>query len=78
MQNCKIWVSLFDISNLEKRLQELEEQTSKQEFWEDTENTKKVLSEIKKIKSKVIKYRELDYISYYRYVDDILMPICIC
>jgi peptide chain release factor 2 len=53
-------VSLFDISNLEKRLQELEEQTSKQEFWEDTENTKKVLSEIKKIKSKFLKYKQIE------------------
>ena len=53
-------MSLFDILKLEKRLQELEEQTTKQEFWEDTENTKKVLSEIKKIKGKYIKYKELE------------------
>ena len=53
-------MSLFDISKLEKRLQELEEQTSKQEFWEDTENTKKVLSEIKKIKSKFLKYKQIE------------------
>lgn len=53
-------MSLFDIPNLEKRLQELEEQTSKQEFWEDTENTKKVLSEIKKIKSKFLKYKQIE------------------
>ena len=53
-------MSLFDISNLEKRLQELEEQTTKQEFWEDTENTTKVLSEIKKIKGKYTKFKELE------------------
>ena len=53
-------MSLFDISNLEKRLQELEEQTTKQEFWEDAENTTKVLSEIKKIKGKYLKYKELE------------------
>ena len=52
-------MSLFDIPNLEKRLKELEEQTTNQEFWEDTENTTKVLSEIKKIKSKYVKYKEL-------------------
>ena len=52
-------MSLFDIPNLEKRLQELEEQTSNPEFWEDTENTAKVLSEIKKIKNKYTKYKEL-------------------
>ena len=53
-------MSPFDIPNLEKRLQELEEQTTKQEFWEDTENTTKVLSEIKKIKGKYTKYKELE------------------
>lgn len=53
-------MSLFDIPNLEKRLQELEEQTSNPEFWENTENTTKVLSEIKKIKNKYTKYKELE------------------
>ena len=53
-------MSLFDIPNLEKRLQELEEKTSKSEFWEDTENTAKVLSEIKKIRNKYLKYKELE------------------
>ena len=53
-------MSLFDIPNLENKLQELEEQSTKQEFWEDTENTTKVLSEIKKIKGKYTKYKELE------------------
>lgn len=53
-------MSPFDIPNLEKRLNELEEQTTKQEFWENTENTTKVLSEIKRIKSKYSKYKELE------------------
>lgn len=53
-------MNLFDISNLEIRLKELEEQTGKAEFWENTENTAKVLSEIKKIKNKYLKYREIE------------------
>ena len=53
-------MNLFDILNLEIRLKELEEQTSKSEFWEDVENTSKVLLEIKKIKGKYIKYKELE------------------
>ena len=53
-------MSPFDIPNLETKLKELEEQTTKQEFWEDTENTTKVLSEIKKIKGKYTKYKELE------------------
>lgn len=53
-------MSLFDISNLENKLKELENKTSCPEFWEDTENTTKVLSEIKKIKNKYSKYKELE------------------
>ncbi len=53
-------MSLFDILHLGNRLNELEDQTSKSEFWEDTENTAKVLSEIKKIKNKYSKYKNLE------------------
>ena len=53
-------MSLFDIPNLEKKLKDLEAQTTKQEFWEDTENTAKVLTEIKKIKGKYNRYKELE------------------
>lgn len=53
-------MSLFDIANLEIKLNELEEETGKPEFWEDTENTTKVLSEIKRIKSKYTRYNELE------------------
>lgn len=53
-------MSLFDISNLEIKLKDLEDQTTKQEFWEDTENTAKVLTEIKKIKGKYNRYKELE------------------
>ena len=54
-------MSLFDIAKLEQELSELEEKTANPEFWTtNNEETKKVLSEIKRIKSKVIKYRELE------------------
>ncbi len=53
-------MSLFDIPGLESRLKELEEETSKPEFWNDSENTGKVLSEIKRIKNKYSKYKELE------------------
>lgn len=53
-------MSLFDITKLEEKLQKLEEETNNPEFWNDTKNTSKVLSEIKKIKNKCITYRELD------------------
>ena len=53
-------MNLFEISNLETRLNELEEQTGKQEFWENNDNTTKILSEIKLIKNKYTKYKDIE------------------
>ena len=55
-----MWVNLFDITKLEKELEKLETETSKPDFWENSENTTKVLTKIKKIKNKYIKYKELE------------------
>ena len=43
---------LFDIPRLENELAELEKETSNPDFWNNSENTQKVLAKIKKIKSK--------------------------
>jgi len=54
-------VSLFDIEKLENRLQELEAETVKEEFWQkDSKETGKVLAEIKQIKNKVVQYRKAE------------------
>lgn len=53
-------MNLFDITNLELKLKELEEQTTKPEFWGNNEETAKILSEIKRIKNKYIKYKEIE------------------
>ena len=54
-------MNLFDIAKLEDELSKIEEKTANPDFWAtNNEETKRVLSEIKKIKSKVIKYRELE------------------
>ena len=54
-------MSPFDIAELEKELRTLETKTADPNFWSvNTEETKKVLSKIKSIKSKVVKYRELE------------------
>ena len=45
---------------MEKELSELEKQTTEPNFWEDSENTSKVLGKIKKIKGKCVKYREIE------------------
>ena len=51
---------LFDIPRLENELAELEKETINPDFWNNSENTKKVLAKIKKIKSKYTKYKELE------------------
>ena len=54
-------MSLFDISKLEEELSKLEKKTVNPDFWvTNNEETKKVLSEIKIIKNKVTKYKELE------------------
>ena len=51
---------LFDITNLEIRLKELENKTIQPGFWEDNEKTTKILSQIKKIKNTYLKYKDLE------------------
>lgn len=53
-------MSLFDISKLEKKLKELEQETTKSDFWSESNNTTKVLTKIKTLKSKVMTYKELE------------------
>ena len=53
-------MSLFDISNLENKLKELEKETLKEDFWNDSKNSSKVLSKIKQLKSKCSKYNKLN------------------
>ena len=49
----------FDIARLEKELQELENKTTKEGFWNDQKESNKILAEIKSRKNKVTKYKEL-------------------
>lgn len=53
-------MSHFDIKNLEIKLKELENQTMKTNFWQDVQNSNKVLIDIKKIKNKVINYSKIE------------------
>ena len=46
---------LFDIPRLENELAELEKETSNPDFWNNSENTQKVLAKIKKIKKIISK-----------------------
>ncbi len=49
----------FDISNLEKELSDLEKQTTENNFWEDAQNSSKVLKRINEIKNKVEQFRAI-------------------
>ena len=50
----------FDIIKLEDELSNLEKETLQQDFWSDKENSNKILSRIKLIKSKVNSYKNLE------------------
>ena len=53
-------MSLFDISKLETELKDLEAQTLKEDFWQDTKQSNKVLAKIKSVKNKVNEYKTIE------------------
>lgn len=52
-------MNLFDIDNLEIKLKDLENTTLKEDFWQNVQESNKILSEIKIIKNKITKYTNL-------------------
>ena len=51
-------MSLFDIANSKKELQQLEQKTTENDFWQkDSKETSKILAQIKQLKTKVEKYK---------------------
>ncbi len=52
-------MNLFDILKLENELKELQRETLKEDFWQDSNNSNKVLSKIKKVKNKTTKYNNI-------------------
>ena len=50
----------FDISNLEVELSNLERKTTEPNFWDDSKKSSIVLEKIKRIKSKVLNYKNLE------------------
>ena len=53
-------MSLFDISKIEKELSNLESETLKNEFWNDSNNSSLVLKKIKNLKNKKEKFNRLN------------------
>lgn len=60
----------LDIEGLEIRLTELDEKTSGQDFWNDTENSQVILREMKRIKEKLSSYNELA--AYFAEISDLI------
>ena len=60
-------MSLFDSKKLEKQLKELEEKTTKENFWNDANNSSIVLKKINSLKSKMEEYKnvkdDLEYVN---------------
>lgn len=52
-------MNLFEISNLEIRLKDLESKTNDASFWEDSQNSTKILKEINEIKAKIHTYNNI-------------------
>ncbi len=50
----------FDVENKEKELKELESKTTENDFWNDTDNSSKVLKQINSLKSKVDGFKKLN------------------
>ena len=53
------WGLLFDIAGLKQEIEELENKTAEPAFWEDIENSQKVLQKTKVLKLKVATYEKL-------------------
>ena len=51
---------VLDIKGAEKRIAELNEETAKDGFWDDLENSQKVLQETKSLEKKIEKYNKLN------------------
>ena len=52
-------MNLFDIEKSTKQLKDLENETLKEDFWKDSKNSSKILSQIKKLKSKCNDFKEI-------------------
>ena len=52
-------MNLFDIAKLEEQLQILEKQTMEENFWNDSKNSSKILTQIKNIKNKTVEYKKI-------------------
>lgn len=53
------WGMLFDVAGMKAEIEELENKAAEPDFWNDLENSQKVLQKTKSLKSRVEKYEKL-------------------
>ena len=53
-------MNLFDISKLKQELSVLEEKTNNADFWQDSQNSSKILKQLNQLKSKIEAYNKIE------------------
>lgn len=54
------WVNLFDVAKIESDIKELEKKSGEPDFWNDMQNSQKILQKIKIQKDKLKRYKEIE------------------
>ena len=62
-------MTLFDIASLEKELHTLEKQTEEPSFWEDSQNSSRILKRINELKNKTENYKKIS--STFEYIEEL-------
>ena len=61
-------MTLFDIASLEKELHTLEKQTEEPSFWEESQNSSRILKRINELKNKTENYKKIS--STFEYIEE--------
>ena len=62
-------MTLFDIASLEKELHTLEKQTEEPSFWEESQNSSRILKRINELKNKTENYKKIS--STFEYIEEL-------
>jgi len=62
-------VTLFDIASLEEELHALEKKTEEPSFWEDSQNSSRILKRINELKNKTENYKKIS--STFEYIEEL-------
>ena len=62
-------MTLFDIASLEEELHALEKKTEEPSFWEDSQNSSRILKRINELKNKTENYKKIS--STFEYIEEL-------